>query len=235
MSENLYAPPQAELGPESSPAIGSGTIEIGRCVSEAWARTWASFPLWLGFGVLWTLAVIAVSVTGVGLIFAVPVLFWGGYVFVLHMYDGGAALRDMFAGFSRYGEALGSMLGYTLLTVLLSIPGYVVSQIGAASQDLTLIAVGYAIAIVLSIFVASRLNFVPFLVIDRGLGLGEAIRQSWDRTSPLIWKVAGLTGVMFLLGLFGTLALLIGIIPATVMGFLIWSSAYRQVFGGPAR
>jgi len=66
---------------------------------EAWHDTWANFPLWLVAGLVWLLATILGLVSILGIILVVPVLYWGGYVFVLKMRDGGARIGDLFSGF----------------------------------------------------------------------------------------------------------------------------------------
>jgi uncharacterized membrane protein len=237
MSDNLYAPPQADLGRGPELALGSGDFEIGRCSSEAWQRTWANFPLWLGAGIVFTLVFVAAAITILGLFLAIPVLYWGAFVFVLHMHDGGAKIGDLFSGFSRYGRTLAGMLGFFVVSFAASLPGSVITQIGALSNppDFRWFGIGYAVAIGIALFVTSRLNFVPFLMIDRDLGLAEALSQAWSRTAPLKWKLALLTLFMFLVVIVGALALLIGMIPAMVMSFLLWVSAYRQIFGGAPR
>ena len=55
-------------------------------------------------------ATIVATLTGIGLIFLLPVITWGGTFFALRMHDGGAEMRDLFAGFSIYGTALVGML-----------------------------------------------------------------------------------------------------------------------------
>ena len=232
MSDNLYAPPQADLGTGAPPAIGSGSFDIGRCLSEAWAATWANFPLWLGFGIVWVVVALLATITLIGIIAAVPVLVWGGYVFTLRMHDGGASLGDMFAGFSRYGEALGGMLGFFLVTFLIRLPGNAAVWIGSASSEYGMIAIGYIAVLGLMFFVTARLNFAPFLMVDRGVGLGAALNESWARTADLKLRVAGLMLVMFLVVFLGTLALLVGALPGMMVAYMVWVSAYRQIFGG---
>src|SRR5688500_9952519 len=112
MSENPYAPPQAALATPQMLAQGSGAIDLGRCMQEAWHDTWANFPLWLWVGIVWLLATIAGVASIIGILLVVPVLYWGGYAFFLKMHDGGARMGDLFSGFSRYGQALIGMAGY---------------------------------------------------------------------------------------------------------------------------
>lgn len=234
MSDNLYAPPQADLGAGAPATLGSGDFDIGRCFSEAWARTWANFPLWLGVGIVGMLAMLASAVTVVGILLAIPVLYWGSFLFTLRMHDGGAAMGNVFAGFSRYGRVLGPTLGLFLLNVVIGLPANVIVQMGTAQQppEFTLIGVGYLLSIGVALFVTSRLTFAQFLIVDRDLPLGEALSQAWAATAPIKGKVALLVVANVAVAIVGMIALCIGVIPASVVGFLMWASAYRQIFGG---
>jgi hypothetical protein len=234
MSDNSYAPPQADLG-DGLPALseGAGDFDFGRAFSDAWANTWANFPLWLVAGVVWTLVTLLAIVTVIGAFLAFPVLLWGAFVFFLKMHDGGAQLADLFSGFSRYGSVLAVMLGFYLITFVVGIAPLMAAQ--ATNSGAALRIVGYAIYIGVALLVTPRLWMVPFLMIDRGIGLGEALRLAWDRTGPLMWKLAGLLLLAIPILFLGTLALLIGVIPATVITYLMWVSAYRQIFGGAPR
>jgi hypothetical protein len=233
MSDNLYAPPQADLG-APSPPLGAGDFDIGRCFSEAWAHTWENFPLWLGAGFVLLLAATGSVITILGIVLALPVLYWGGFVFTLRMHDGGAQLGDLFSGFSRYGRVLGPMIGFYLLNVVIGLPANVIVQIGSRETppNYALVGAGYLASIAIAALVTSRLNFAPFLLVDRDLALGEALSEAWSRTAPLKWKIVGLMLANILVAVVGVAALCVGIFPAMVVGFLMWASAYRQIFGG---
>jgi len=234
MSDNLYAPPQADLGAHAPPVLGTGDIDLARCFSEAWARTWENFPLWLGAGIVLLIAMTASVVTLLGIFLLVPVLYWGGFLFTLRMHDGGANVGDLFAGFSRYGRVLGPTLGLIALTALAGAPANFIAQMGARQQppNFGLVGVGYALSLAIAAFVTSRLSFAQFLIVDRDMRLGEALSEAWARTAPLKGKVALLLVANILVAVAGMIAFCVGIIPATVIGFLLWASAYRQIFGG---
>ena len=234
MSENPYAPPQAVLATPQTLAGGSGTIDLGRCMQEAWRGTWANFPLWLVAGIVWLLALIASFATVIGIGLVVPVLYWGGYAFFLKMHDGGARIGDLFSGFSRYGQALIGMLGFFVVSILIGIPAQIALQYGAPPpRRWWLVAVGYLRDRPSSLFVTPRLNCAPFLMVDRQLGLGEALSQSWSRTSEIKGPLALLTLLMVVAMIVSVLALIVGMLPGMVFVFLLWVSAYRQIFGGP--
>jgi hypothetical protein len=145
MSDDLYAPPRADLGAHGPPLLGTGDFDIARCFSEAWANTWENFPLWLGAGIVFVLASVGSVITILGILLALPVLAWGSFRFFLRMHDGGARVGDLFAGFSRYGSTLGPMLGFYLLTMLIGLPANAVVQIGARSSppNLLVVVAGY--------------------------------------------------------------------------------------------
>lgn len=235
MSENPYAPPQAELGGGAESALGTGDFDFGRCFSDAWARTWANFPLWLGVGIVFLLASIAVSITILGIFLALPVLMWGGFAFFLKMHDGGAELRDIFRGFSRYGQALAGSLGWWLLLFVVSLVAQLPLFAAQAQGSAPAIIGAYAINIAVQLLVAPRITMAMFLMVDRGLGLSEALRIAWQTTAPLMWKMAGLQLAMIVVTIVGALALVVGVIPAMVVGYLMFVSAYRQIFGGAPR
>jgi hypothetical protein len=234
VSDNLYTPPQADLEVPTSAPGGSGDFDIGRCLSEGWAATWRNFPLWLGAGIVMTLASIASVITLIGIVLALPVLYWGGFYFTLRMHDGGAALKDLFAGFSRFGAALLGMLAFILLTIVLGLPANVLVQAGmnASPPNFGLVALGYLVSFAIAALVTLRLLFAPFLMVDRGLRFGPALSEAWQRTRALKLKIVLLSLTVGAVTLAGVLALIVGVIPALVMGFLMWASAYRQIFGG---
>jgi hypothetical protein len=233
MSDNLYAPPQASL--ETAGTSGTGDFEIGRCLNEAWAATWANFPLWLGALLVLVVASGLATLTVIGFFLVVPVLGWGGLRFFLAMHDREAQLSDIFSGFSRYGEALVGMLAVAAVIILVSVLGQSVTWVGSALGSGFLTFIGYLVNFAVGVAVTSRLQFAAFLVVDRRMPAGEALRKAWDMTQPLVWKVVGLTLASYAVVLAGFVALIVGLIPASVVSYLMVVSAYRQMVGGPVR
>ena len=70
--------------------------------------------------------------------------------------------------------------------------------------------VGFIFLIIPGIFFACRLVFVPYLVVDRKVGVFDAISGSWETTEGHFWKI-------FLLGLISYLITII----ITIVTFLI--------------
>ena len=234
MSENPYAPPKAELGvPGAGPLEGRGDFEIGRCLSEAWAGTWANFPLWLGAGLVWGVATLFAAVTVIGLLL-VPVLAWGATRFVLRMYDGEAEFGDVFSGFSRFGDVFVPMLSLSVIFMVLSLLVQSVQFYGAFEGNNLVYGIGYAISIAFGLLVSPRLMMSFFYLVDRDLPALDALSQAWRDTGPTMWKLVLLMILSQVIVFAGVLALLVGVIPASVMSYLLFASAFRQLAGRPA-
>jgi hypothetical protein len=234
MSQNRYTPPGADLRTGADDAtLGSGDFEIGLCISEGWAATWANFPLWVGALFVWSVAAILATFTVIGIFLLLPVLFWGVIRFFLAMRDGDASFGDIFSGFSSYGMALGSMLLFILVSFVLGLPAQILMQVGAYTESGLMQFAGFVVNMAVSFLVSPRLAFAPFLTVDSGMGMTDALRHSWQVTERVKWKLIGLIVVSMLVCLAGFLCLIIGLFPASVMAYLMFMSAYRQVVGRP--
>lgn len=231
MPQDQYAPPGAPLA--ESHARGTGAFELGACLSEGWTLTWANFPLWLGAGLVWYLASLLAAMTLLGIPLVLPVLTWGGVLFLLNMVDRRAALRDVFAGFSSYGSVLLTMLALSSLLFLIALAGQSLQLFGALSGRVEVEVIGALIYLAWFIFVLLRIYFSMFLVVDRGMGAIEALGASWAATRGLTLRLALLALLSTLVFVAGFLVFVIGVIPALVIVYLMWASAYRQIFGGP--
>jgi len=234
MSDNPYAPPSADLGAERVDYVGGrGDFDIGRALNEAWANTWANFPLWLLVGLVALAAALLATITVIGIVLVLPVLTWGATYFALRMHDGRAEFADLFAGFSRYGDALVGMLVLFVLMFLIGLLGSSLQVLGAGIGSKGLENFGTLVSWAFALFVTSRLGFSYFLVVE-GMSPVEALSRSWSVTSISKWKVAGLVLLSIVIEVAGVLALVVGVIPALTIVYLMWVSAYRQTVGAGA-
>jgi membrane-anchored glycerophosphoryl diester phosphodiesterase (GDPDase) len=86
--------------------------------------------------------------------------------------------------------------------------------------------VGFAMLILPGIFLAVRLAFVPYLVVDEDLDPVAAFRESWRRTAPVGWTLFGAMLLAIPIALGGLLLLVVGVVPA-----LVWTSlAFARLF-----
>ena len=92
-----------------------------------------------------------------------------------------------------------------------------------------IICIGFILLIIPGIIFACKLAFTPYLVVDRKMGVTEAIKASWRMTNGHAWKVfcIGLLAIPILI--IGLLLFVVGIIPAIMWVNLAFASLYHAV------
>jgi uncharacterized membrane protein len=230
MSDDRYAPPTAALG-DPARERGTGRIDLGEAFREAWATLWANFGLMLGTWLLLLAVSLLSVVTVVGVLLVLPVLAWGMIRFVLNVTDGSGEVGDLFSGFSDYGRVLGTMLVFVILMALLYLVGQALSIVGRATGSGFIGLVGSAASLAWSLGVLARLVFAGFYVVDQGVAPVDALRTSWEATSEQKLNCLLLAILSFVIPVVGFLCLVVGVIPATMLVYLLQASAYRQLAG----
>jgi hypothetical protein len=89
-------------------------------------------------------------------------------------------------------------------------------------------SVGFALLVVPGVFLAVRLAFVPFLVVDEGRDPVDAFRESWRRTAPVAWTVFGAMLVAVPIAIAGLLLLVVGFLPAFIWINLALTRVYVE-------
>lgn len=212
MTDDNYRPPQAEVEDELMSATGGqGSFEIGVCLSDAWRDTWASFPLWLGVGLVFLLTAALSTLTVIGIPFLLPILLWGGVAFCLNVRDRRESFSDLFSGFTDYWPKLGRMLLWILLYILISIPGSIAQMLIQGDLSSTgRMALGYVVGAAWGLLVTIRFLFSMFFVVDRDLGAVESLHASWRVTSNQHLRLIGLFAMNYVLMIAGLIALVVG-------------------------
>ncbi len=92
-----------------------------------------------------------------------------------------------------------------------------------------ILIIGFMLLIVPGIIAFLMFMFAPYLVVDRGLGPIEALKESARITSGHKWRLFVLAGAIALIVLLGLLALLIGLLVAIPVAYLTYMHAYRTI------
>jgi len=92
-----------------------------------------------------------------------------------------------------------------------------------------IVVAGIILLIVPGIIWALRYMFVPYLVIDRKLGVMAALRESSRITLGHKWQLLGLVVVLGLLNILGLLALVVGLLVTVPVTMLAVAHAYRTL------
>ena len=233
---NPYAPPSASLEtPQAGvPLAGSGSFDVGKCLSDGWELTWSFFPLWLGVGLVAFLVYLVLLATVIGIFLAIPVLAWGGARFLLNVYEERAQFGDLFSGFENYGSLILPTLGTMLLLGLIQNVGSVPMNLIDPESNLLLFTVGWLFLLFWSVFVTLRVSFAWLIMVDRGSGPIDSIKQSWAITQGNVGKLVILYLASMAVITLGLLALFVGVLPAANVTAMAWVSAYRQMVGAAA-
>lgn len=91
------------------------------------------------------------------------------------------------------------------------------------------VTLGLLAFVVPGLIIALGLMFVPYLVVERGLGPVEAIKESWRITKGNKWQLALLSLALLGIIILGLLALGVGVLVAMPIAMLASVHAYRTL------
>jgi hypothetical protein len=103
------------------------------------------------------------------------------------------------------------------------------SFLGAGLLVSIVVVLGMILLIVPGIIFALMFMFASMVIIDRGLGPIEAMKESRRITSGHKWKLFWFTLVLTLINLAGLLALVVGLLVTVPVSVLAFTRAYREL------
>ena len=92
-----------------------------------------------------------------------------------------------------------------------------------------IVFVGFLLLVVPGVIAALGLGFVPYVVIDRGAGPIDALKESWRITKGNKWRLLLFGLVLIGLNLVGLLALVVGLLVTVPVTWLAVTHAYRTL------
>jgi hypothetical protein len=101
--------------------------------------------------------------------------------------------------------------------------------LGAHILSVIAIVLGFIALVVPGIILSVGLAFVPYVVVDRGLGPIEALKESWRITKGHKWQLFLLFLALVGINLLGVLALVVGIFVTVPITMLAFAHAYRTL------
>jgi uncharacterized membrane protein len=93
------------------------------------------------------------------------------------------------------------------------------------------VEIGLAFCIVPGVLLAGLLAFTFPLIVEKRLGVIEAMQRSFEMTRPNMWMFALFAFVLWVIGLVGMAACYVGMLVTAPLQFLIMASAYKDCFG----
>lgn len=88
---------------------------------------------------------------------------------------------------------------------------------------------GFILLIVPGVILAIRLQFWPYLLVDKKLGPIQAIKGSWLLTAGYGWDLVGFGLALAVLNLLGLLLLVVGLVVTAPISMLATASLYRSL------
>lgn len=89
--------------------------------------------------------------------------------------------------------------------------------------------VGFILLIIPGVIFATRLQFVVYALVDKNMGVLEAVRYSWKITSGQVWRLMVFGFAVTLVILLGLLALGIGVVVAVGVTTVASAHVYDQL------
>ncbi len=200
------------------------TISVDECFRNGWRWLWPCFFSLLVIMIVAFIVQLPASLFSIlaqmgenlgwvmaaqilfGVLVSTPVGIGSQYVHLIAARGQRPQVRDLFAPFQSFCSAVGIALLLWLILII-----------------------GFLLLFVPGIVLGCRLGFAPLLVVDRKMGVIEAIRYSWEMTRGHAWTVfyVGLLSIPVVL--VGLLCFIVGVIPAGMWVALAYASLYHLI------
>jgi uncharacterized membrane protein len=92
-----------------------------------------------------------------------------------------------------------------------------------------MVVAGFILLIIPGVYIALRFMFVPYLVVDRRMKVGAALKESSRMTEGRKWQLLGLVLLLVLINIAGALLLLVGLLVTMPVTTIALAHAYRTL------
>ena len=96
-----------------------------------------------------------------------------------------------------------------------------------------LIAAGFLLLVLPGIYLSVAYSFAPYLIVERNMGVWEALETSRKAITAYWWRYFGLMLVLVLLFIIGSIPLLIGLIWVIPIMVIATGEVFEKTFGNP--
>ncbi len=225
---------------------------VGSAYGQGWSKLWKYFlELFLIFIIGWVIGAPAsmggwsggvtqaVGIVGfLGLAYTIlisgPLDYGISFVFLKAARDERMEIKDMFAAFSNYWNAvLANLLVAAIVVIglaLLTVPAGIIFVRELAFTPYTgVVIIGMTLLLAPGIFFGCKLAFTPYLVVDQKMEVIEALRESWRMTNGHAWSVffIGLLAIPVMIA--GLIVFGVGVIVSIMWINMAVASLYQAV------
>lgn len=92
-----------------------------------------------------------------------------------------------------------------------------------------IVVIGFILLIVPGIIFAIKLQFAPYLVVDKDKGVVEALNQSWEMTKGVKWNLFLFWLLLALINIVGFLCLIVGLLVTVPLSMVATAYVYRKL------
>lgn len=225
----------------------SSAIDPSGCVYQAWELVTRRFWLYIGVSLLIILLISCVPI--VNWLLYGPLYAGLYYIVFRDLRDEDVEFGQVFKGFEQFVPLMVVGLVVQIPTIIIGILGWAAqildlmrlssggAENGAVFGDLSnelstsdFLSVIILIAWLLNIFWLFLFSFAVPLVLDRGLGLADALRLSASGATSNVGGMIILGLLLAVVGMIGFLVFCVGIFVAIAVAQVAWAVAYRQIF-----
>lgn len=135
-----------------------------------------------------------------------PIEYGADWMFLKAMRNEKFEIKDMFSSFEIYLKVI-------LANILVAV----------------IVIMGIIALLIPGIIFACKLAFVPYLVMDRKLDAGEAIKESWRMTKGHAWTIFFIGVLAFFIIIAGLVCCIVGVVPAAMWVSSAFASLYYAV------
>lgn len=115
------------------------------------------------------------------------------------------------------------------ITELWAYPQYLLRMIGATILYSLIVVVGFILLIIPGIYLALRLQFYSYYIVDKNAPAVDSLRMSWKATEGNVINIFLFALLLIALNILGALALLIGLFVTIPVSFIAVALLYRKL------
>lgn len=112
-----------------------------------------------------------------------------------------------------------------LFSTISLIPKYLLASIVVGA----VVTVGFCLLVLPGIYWSVRLYLFPWVLVDKGVGPIEAIRQSWEMTRGSFWNLFLFGVLLCLINILGMCAILLGLLVTIPLSVVAIGFVYRRL------
>ncbi len=115
------------------------------------------------------------------------------------------------------------------ITELWAYPQYLLRMIGATIVYTIIVAIGFILLIIPGIYLALRLQFYSYYIVDKNAGAMDSLRMSWKATDKNVINIFLFMLLIIGINILGALALVVGLLITIPVSFIAVTLLYRKL------